>query len=408
MKNTIYKRIIALIIVAVGFGTNLIGCSTVGDIDSNEINVNESALDEMNALIPKAPVFSDNPTDNKYISYMRLAEDEQDYLWDTDYEANNGTKSIKVCDSKNNSEIFGFEKPTLEDLEKAINANSNIGDKYKKVFLDVITEYLRLYPETDFSVLYYNIVTLKVTECTPDVIQTKAGSSTAGACYTISENQIYVNKNIDINSKYGDDWVVLCHEFLHAAKSTFVYKYDSGYKYEMVFFDNPSFGVYTEEALDTYYVYQIQGYNHKSIHYTIASNYYRVILDCLGETYDGADFINHSVNYLAFMMDNYMGEDQGAYKAIAMIESISAKYYYPQNSVDYSSYEYLNEYVTRMYCKKYLKEGMKSYEAEAVFNNLMSELQFNFSNLAKPYDGIKEEYFKPTFEKCCEEKGIDL
>lgn len=357
---------------------------------------------------PVAPVNTPNSIDNKYLSLMALGEDELDYLWDNDYEVYEKSNLITVSDSKSYSEIFDFEKPTVEDLISAINSNDNIPDKYKEYFIGLVTDYLTLYPETDFSLLYYNLFTLRINECTPNVIQSKTGSSTTSACYVINENQIYINQNTNISNRSNDDWIILGHEFLHAAKSAILYDPNSNYKFMFVFFENSSFGFYTEEALNTYFMYEVQGLNYGSIHYTIASNYYRVILDCLEGTYDGADFINHSVNYLPYLMDNFMEQDQGAYKCIAMIESISSLYYTPNVTVDYNSFSYLNEYITRMYCKKYLEIGMSADEAEAVFDKLMEELTYNFNNLARPYDGIKEEYFRPTFENCCSEHGIRL
>jgi len=357
---------------------------------------------------PCEPIPSSNYIDNKYMAYMSLAEDELDYYWDNDYEVDEYTNTILVCDSKSYRDVFDFDRPTLEDLKTVIKANSNIPENYKKFFIGIVSDYLDLYPNTDFSVLYYNLKTLRINECTPDVIKRQTGSSTTSACYTVSENQIYINKNINISSRSNDDYVVLCHEFLHAAKSTSLYNYKNKYTVNFLFFENEAYGFFAEEALDMCFAYEIQGYNNGSIHYTVACNYYRVVLDCLDGAYDGSDFINHSVNYLPYLMDNYMGEKQGAYKCVAMIEAISSKYYSWNSNNDYASYDYLNEYVTKMYMKKYLQPGMNKSEAEAVFDKLMEELTFNFENMTRPYDGIKEDNFRPTFEKCCDELGINL
>ena len=81
------------------------------------------------------------------------------------------------------------------------------------------------------------------------------------------------------------------------------------------------------------------------------SSFYRVIMDCTG--YSGADFMNHSVNYLIKTMDEYMGDEQYAYKIIALIDSISSWKYTPYQEVDYTDYQELCDYITRMHMKKY-------------------------------------------------------
>ena len=173
-------------------------------------------------------------------------------------------------------------------------------------------------------------------------------------------------------------------------------------------------GMHYEEAVITNLIYQLKTMNtntdEKSIYYTVPCSYYRIIQDCIG--YDGNDLMNHSVNYFADKMGDFMGdrEDSDEY-ALYILQLISYEYQLKNCqylSIDVDSFQPLYDYITKMYCKKYIQPGMTSLEAEEVFNNLMEQMTWNLENLSVEYDENNMYNFRPAFEEYCESMGIEL
>ena len=227
------------------------------------------------------------------------------------------------------------------------------------------------------------------------------------ACYTRGNNTIYVREGIDFSDKTSDDYIVLAHELTHAARTITKTEGDNHYYFATFDLKVPyEAGCYYEESVITNLMYDMQGEDKKSIFYTVPCSYYRIIMDCVG--YDGNDFMNHSSTYMADKMGDFMGDDSYAYY---IMQLIGYNYLITNNnyvSVEIESFEPLYEYITQMYMKKYLKEGMTSEEAEEVFTNFTNEMTWNTENLKNDYAEANPDTFRPYFEECCNNLGIDI
>ena len=104
-------------------------------------------------------------------------------------------------------------------------------------------------------------------------------------------------------------------------------------------------------------------------------------------------------------MDDYMGDEEYAYYIIALIDSISMKKYEPNKTLDFTNYQDLCDYMTKMYMKKYLKAGMNNQEAEQVFNDFCDNIMYYFDKMNRKYD-ITRDSFIPAFEQCKKDLGI--
>ncbi len=350
---------------------------------------------------------NEHKSEDYFAEYQAPADDEYDYKWANDHYYGQIGHLRKVLDAGGYEVAFGYPKPSYDQLCEAIDQNPGIGDKYAPYFKEYIQRWLTLYPETDFSNFLYNLKTLEVNECTKDEIKWAAISADALACYRQMDNAIYINKDIDLSSRSNDDYIILGHELWHAARNG--RHTIGGDNVSVSFYEGIRFGLYEDEALDTYFMYEIQGENKRSVFYTLSSNYFRIIMDGIKDTYTGSDYMNHSINYLAEKMDQYMEGTEYAGKALYTLSLIDGEmdlHYDTDTEVTLEDLKSLFGYMATMYCRKYLKEGMSAKEAEQVFEDFMFEITWHFEGLRNPYEEITPEAFRPFFEQCCENLGI--
>ena len=348
----------------------------------------------------------------KYAEVLASPDDEMDYKYASDYRSYRN--SITMADSNAYEQVLGFSKPTYADLERKIDSNKYMSDRFKSLYKNALKDWLELWPESDFSIFYKNLDTLKIEECTPSQIALKGMSQNTVACYRNTENVIYVAEGIDPYEK-PNDFIVAIHESLHAA--TTIHFKENGNSVSAITYApcglNEGNRIY-EETVITNLVYQLRDKDKeevgKSIYYTVPCSYMRIIMDCVG--YDGNDFMNHSCTYLVDKMGDYMGgtaeDDIYAYY---MLDKLYYEYELKNNhwsSYEVDTYDDLHKYIIDMYCKKYLKEGMSSLDAEKVFDDFMEEITWNIENLQVEYDESNPDTFRSEFEKCCNELGIEF
>lgn len=347
---------------------------------------------------------SEDEIEQIYLDLFAPADDDTDFQWKNDYQHWEISHLTHIRDAKGNEKAFGYEKPTLKQLIKVIDKKSKIPKKYKPLIKEYCTYWLTNYPDTDFSILYKNLQTLEIVECTDDEIVQATISPTAIACYRGAENKIYINKKGTFTDRASDDYIVLMHEFTHAART--IKLQENKNTVTGGFYDKQILGLYTDEALDTYFMSELQGLGYKQTHYTLACSYMRIIMECIGDNYTFEDYMNHSVNYFCQKMDEYMGDDMYAYHVIAQMEAEMSAHYTSYKAVNYDSYQDMFDYLVRMYCTKHLKAGMSSDEADEVFKNFMAEIQFNFEILQQPYPEVTQDKFEKQFKLCCKELGV--
>lgn len=329
-----------------------------------------------------------------YLEGLQPADDEFDYRFQTDYEYFNLVKLTKCHDSKAYEKVFGYQDVSLEDIKNALNKNEFISVKYKDFIYEYAKRVRELYPKANLSVLYYNLHTLKVNEMSQDEISMETMSSSSAAFYKSAENMIGVAENLDL-SKDSDDYIIMVHELSHAARGI-DQRFEEGGSLRVGFWDNYKMGYYAEEGIITNLAYEIQGFGDKAVFYPMQSSYFRIISECIG--YTGEDYFNHGVNYLIDEMDKFMGDEQYAYKVIAMIDAQASLRYTPTNAVDFHDFQPLYEYLAKMYFKKYITKDMSREEAEKVFDAFYEEITFNFENMNRKYT-IDESTFMPAFEE---------
>lgn len=346
-------------------------------------------------------IVADNELEAKYLEYLAPADDEIDFRYKSDYEYYDLVKLIKAKDSVAFDQIYGTTRVTINDIKEACNNNKNISQKYKEFIINFVTDWENLYPGSDFRVLYNNLKTLRVIEATEQQITTEAMAPDALAVYIRSQNAIYVRNDLDV-SKGSEGYIILSHEMGHAMRNA-TYELSDGTDVNISFYDYYKMGLYAEEGLITNFAYDLQGLGNKAEYYSLQSSYFRIIMDCTG--YNGADYTNHSINYLMDMMDDYMGDEQYAYHIIALIDAEASLHYTSYAAVDYTEFSELHDYILRMYMKKHLNANMSYSEAMELFQTFVSEIRYNFEVMKNPYD-ITEDTFIDSFKEMLNDLGI--
>ena len=372
------------------------GENTESDTDDKEeligSNVGETPMSEEELAIAHA----------KYQEYLEPADDEIDFMFASDYKFLNFIKTYKCYDSCSYETILGIKnKISIDDIKAVLKTNNKINQEYKDFIIQYATDWLSLYPESDFRLFYHNLKTLEIKVCTENEMMLNTLTTGAAACYLKNENTICLLEGTDF-SRDSDNYIILAHELTHCARSA-IFKNGEGYEIFVDFHEKYNMGTYAEEGIITNIAYEMQGLGNRADFYPFQSSCYRIIMDCTG--YDGDDFMNHSVNYLTKVMDDYMGDEQYAYYIVALIDSISIKKYESYKTVDFTNYQDLYDYMTKMYMKKYLKADMSSEEAEQVFNDFCDNIMHNFETMNRKY-AITRDSFEPAFKQCKEELGI--
>ncbi len=347
-----------------------------------------------------------DPNAQKYLTLLSPADDEYDYKWANDYVASEAIGYVYARDSKPYEEIFGFSKPTEQDLYTVLESNNNISPKYKEFIRNFIHDYLTLYPETDFSVLKYNLQTLVVDEMTEKEIQMKAMSIGTVACYLNNENTICIREDNTAMDKTTDDYVVLAHELMHACRIC-KSKDINGRQVSIKFYEDNDMGLYEDEALITYFAYQLQGMGNKPIYYTFQSNIYRQILE--GMDYDGADYMNHSVNYFIEKLQEKFDKEGitiPAYHFVNLVDSHACTHYKDYIEVDYNNFEDLYKTLTENYAATHLNSNMTYEETEQAWGEFWDDIYFHVAELSTPYTDLNQDCFRPYWDQAVQNLGI--
>lgn len=395
MKKKLFKIICIVVISLIVLLFSLSACSGIfANFFSGKSN---------NSFVKEKEEETPEQIDQRYLDYIKPADDELDYLFESDYRALPLVKLYYARDAKAYGELLGIDKKiTVEDIKKILKTNDKISDEYKDFIIQYAEDFLRLYPESDFRVFYHNLKTLEIKVVSEEEMMKETVSLDSAACYLRKENQILLLDGLDF-SRESDNYIILAHELTHCARST-VFKDEEGNERKTGYYEYYLMGTYAEEGIITNIVYEMQGLGKRADFYPLQSSFYRIIMDCTG--YSGSDFMNHSVNYLIKMMDDYMGDTQYAYKIVALIDSISSWKYTPYQDVDYENYQELCDYITKMYMKKYLNADMDKQEAETVYSDFISNVTHYFDKMKTPYE-ITADNFRPAFENCLKELNIN-
>ena len=341
-------------------------------------------------------------THEKYIKLLAPANDDIDFMFASDYYDGSMLDFYMGTDACSYGILLDINKKiTVKDIEDVLKTNNKIADKYKDFIIQYAKDWLKLYPNSDLKVFYHNLKTLEIRETTPNEIYKVSFSYDTAACYIPKENKILLLDGTSFE-RDSDNYIILTHELTHCARQTKYIAPDNSER-TIKFYERLEMGQYAEEGIITNIAYEMQGLNRKATFYAFQSSCYRIIMDCIG--YEGEDYMNHSVNYLIKKMDEFMGDEQYAYYIVALIDAQATQRYTPHRSVDFTDYQDLYDYITRMYMKKHLTSNMTKAEAEKIFNIFCDDIMYHFDNMKTKYD-ITKDNFRPEFERILKERGI--
>lgn len=341
------------------------------------------------AAFPTPPKEEYNPeiykkiTDS-YLEYLSPADDEYDYNWKYDYEKN--YEGTLVTDSSGYENIFGFSKPTEEELIEVLSSNENIDADTKDIIENFCHRWLEMWPDSDLSVLKYNLTSLVVKKVSTQKIIELTNSPSAVAAYSFDDNIIYLNQESNYYDKNSSDYITFIHELIHAARNT---KFEENNKKISVnFYIDKNSEKYTDEGLVNLFAKKIQGETINVNTYQLQTNYFELITDAIN--YSGADYMNHSINYLKAEMDNYMSDEQYAYHILSII-TIQGQLHYNNASAitDYENYEELYNYIIRLYCTKNFDNNTSMNEVEEGFDDFWSFIRGGMDKYDS-YKGFRE------------------
>lgn len=335
--------------------------------------------------------------DKKYLELLKEADDENDFKYASDYRQI-ATIYLFGHDASSYKAIFGYCKPSEQDIYKTIDSNTNLTSEDKKFIKEFVTDWLTLYPESDLTVLDYNLRTLVIERLSSDVIKARTLSSGTVACYIDWMNTIYLDENSVISDKASNDYVALVHELLHVCRLNKSKVGDITIKTS--FYDDTSFGLYENEALATYYAFKMRQYHvpdaeMKSIYYTLQCSIYRVLLPLMD--YDGNDYMNHSINYFVEKIQdcfNENGINAKAYHFVNLVDSQALMHYSPYETPDFDNFEEEFEILVNLYATTHLTPQMTEEEIRNEFNVFWEDLSFNLAKLTTPYEEMKRETFE--------------
>jgi len=335
-----------------------------------------------------------------YADYIKPADDKNDNHWKIDYQIDAKNQEIYVNDSKMYQKIFGFSKPTKDELYAAVDTNPELPEKYRDFIKSFINDWLALYPESDLSVLKHNLSTLHIFEFSKEgqsmYYQLSGG---AIASYMPGNNCIYIVADADIQNKGSEDYVTAVHELIHAARNAVIEKENGDITYVSFnsFPDNTTyFGDYQDEALVSYFSYELQNLNHKSSSYAYLSSMYRQFMPYLN--FDGADYMNHSAAHFVDKLQEYFDKCGIRYRALSVFKLMDLLMISHEEDAipkEWNDYTALYESLSLMRQHEIGYKDMSAIEKEAAFEEFWADLNEFITPENNRFSDITKEDYLP-------------
>lgn len=219
-------------------------------------------------------------SDDKYENLEeKIKAETEDLVVDTYWESGRlKRKRLCIYDMEYLDKALDYKCVTFDDIEKVINANQLITPQFKDLLNEYVASVMRKYPNADLRVLYENLKTLEVVECTKDVLIEKSISIDSYGCYICRENKIYVLKDYEYQ-KGTWEYQVIFHEFSHCLRTAVWDKEGTEIKVqaEGLNFSNLT----TAEALNSLFTVSLFDYEERDIAYQLQSNYHKVMIDSM-------------------------------------------------------------------------------------------------------------------------------
>lgn len=289
-------------------------------------------------------------------------------------------------------------KPTLIEVESAINLNGKIPDSVKPVIINYAEDLFKTYPDIDCRNFIENIRTLDVEVCSQSEIKKYTFGDNALGCYIRGDNKICV---LDTADYKNDMWAkqTIYHELSHCFRNGDFNK--NGRSYVVRFSGLGLSNDIVEESLNSLFAVSLFGYEEKDIAYQLQSNMTKIMVESM-DNYSIEDYANHSLSYYAQKLDEFNGDDNYATTMLALMAFQYDDFHTDRINAAQSEYYPLYEYISNMYYKKYLNKEMSYEEAKLVADRLVEELMFD---VPEDYN-IDVNYFYTYFDNYCNQIGI--
>ena len=347
--------------------------------------------------------------DNSYLDkfdYYDNITTSEDYDYTKDFEIDTyvafpgAGDRVLIYDSAFYDDVLGTNQASVDDFYRLIDANRNIPDRLKPLFKEYCYNYVTLVPNADRRVLYNNLQTLKVKECTPQELMLETFSSDSCACYYPEQNTIITLKDYKFE-KGTWEYQVLFHEISHAARISYFSK--NGKNYEIKSGGLNYNVLLLDEALNTMFSIKVLGYDENDFAYQLQSNYLNLILNSM-DNYDIADYINHSQSYFIKKLNEYLNQSDYANAMIELLQMQYDDFHDDYLHVDQNSYYPLYDFMSEIYYKNRIVPGMSYEEALEVKNEFVSKVIFDVSS---GYE-IDLVHFDEFFNEYCARMGIEV
>ena len=301
---------------------------------------------------PKASASSTKPAETGPVEPPALdftMEDSPEPLSvDTYTETGEGrNRRLSIYDADYLDLFFDYDSVTAEETKQVVRDNPAITPRFRELLYWYIDAIARKYPEADLRILHYNLQTLEVVETDAHTLAFEALSLDAYGCYKRVENKIYVNQDYEYTPGTWE-YQVIIHEFGHAAR-TIQRSTDEGTVDIQL---SREYLVIPEEALNSLFTVSLFDYAL-------------------------ADYINHSLTYLAHKLDEQTGYNNYAMNIFRLIDEQRADYMDDKYEREQSVYYPIYDYVCRLYLGKHGAADMDEAGRKALVDELVERVTYD-------------------------------
>lgn len=314
--------------------------------------------------------------------------------------ANKYSDNVYIYDMAYLDDYFDYKDVTEEQMLTVVKKNKKINKQYKELFGEYVDALYRNMPNAEKRVLYENLKTLRVVECSKDELFAITMSYDSQACYMTEKNTIYVLKGAKFE-KGTWNYQVLFHELSHALRNAKLKINKKNIRISSM--SNSMNSIILDEALNSVFAVKLFNYEERDIAYQLQSNYISVILDC-AKNYSIEDYANHSLIYLLKSLDEQNGDTDYAKIIFDLIELQYKDFHSTMIEVEQEEYYPIYDYISDMYFTKYITKDMSYSEAKAVADELVDRIMYD---VPQEYN-IDTNRFYECLDSYCQLVGIDI
>ncbi|MBQ6841582.1 MAG: hypothetical protein IJO63_05685 [Bacilli bacterium] len=305
---------------------------------------------------------------------------------------------LNIYDMQYLDKALDYQSVTIDQINDRITNNPKISERFKALLKEYVQMVHQKYPNAELRVLYENLATLEVVECTKNELLLASLSTDSAGCYIRTENKIYVLEEYEYK-KGTWEYQVIMHEFGHALRTGYWQKNDKQIRVQS---QGSNFNITTtEEALNSLFTVSLFDYEEKDIAYQLQSNYYSIIVECL-DNYTLEDYVNHSTSYFIKAIDEQLGYTNYASVIAQLIETQRNDFLSDRMEISQDQYRPIYEVICELFFTKYITPDMSYEEAKICTNILVERILYD---VPVEYN-IETSYFYDLLNEYCLEIGI--